>query len=189
MFVCIPYSRPYTANQNFLDTLHYALDDIIGRHHSLFCLPSETQSPAYTAFWASLNRGEYHSRRFERVDRHGRTVYLEASYNPIFDANGRLCKVVKFASDISAQVTAMRSAADSAHATSVQNDACAREGSQVVQQAVQIIETISAELNEGALNINAVSEQSDVIASIVQTIRNIADQTTTPSASSMRPCN
>jgi len=85
--------------------------------------------------------------------------------------------VVKFASDISAQVTAMRSAAESAHATSVQNDACAREGSQVVQHAVQIIETISADLNEAALNINAVSEQSDVIAAIVQTIRSIADQT------------
>ncbi|WP_425274832.1 methyl-accepting chemotaxis protein [Pseudomonas aegrilactucae] len=71
----------------------------------------------------------------------------------------------------------MRSAAESAHATSVQNDACAREGSQVVQQAVQIIETISTDLNEAALNLNAVSEQSDVIAAIVQTIRAIADQT------------
>ncbi len=166
-----------TANANFLDTLHYSLADIVGRHHSLFCLPAEARSPEYRAFWASLNRGDYHSRRFERVDRQGRMVFLEASYNPIFDAKGRLYKVAKFARDITPQVTAMRNAAEAAHATSVQNDVCAREGSAVVQQAVQVIETISTDLNEAARNIDAVSDQSDVIAAIVQTIHAIADQT------------
>ena len=172
-----PDGRVINANQNFLDTMHYSLSEIVGQHHGMFCRRSEAESAGYKAFWASLNRGEYHSRRFERVDKHGHTVFLEASYNPIFDARGRLYKVVKFASDITAQVTNLQTAAESAHSTSVQNDACAQKGSQVVQQTVQIIEAISKVLNEAAQSIDAVSKQSDSIGKIVQTIRGIADQT------------
>ena len=172
-----PDGRVINANQNFLDTMHYGLNEIVGQHHGMFCRSSESESAQYKAFWASLNRGEYHSRRFERVDKYGHTVFLEASYNPIFDAKGRLYKVVKFASDITAQVTNLQTAAESAHTTSVQNDACAQKGSQVVQQTVQIIEAISRDLNEAAQSIDAVSKQSDIIGKIVQTIRGIADQT------------
>lgn len=172
-----PDGRVINANQNFLDTMHYSLSEIVGQHHGMFCRRSEAESAGYKAFWASLNRGEYHSRRFERVDKHGHTVFLVASYNPIFDARGRLYKVVKFASDITAQVTNLQTAAESAHSTSVQNDACAQKGSQVVQQTVQIIEAISKDLNEAAQSIDAVSKQSDSIGKIVQTIRGIADQT------------
>lgn len=172
-----PDGRVINANQNFLDTMHYSLSEIVGQHHGMFCRRSEAESAGYKAFWASLNRGEYHSRRFERVDKHSHTVFLEASYNPIFDARGRLYKVVKFASDITAQVTNLQTAAESAHSTSVQNDACAQKGSQVVQQTVQIIEAISKDLNEAAQSIDAVSKQSDSIGKIVQTIRGIADQT------------
>ncbi|SEN38076.1 methyl-accepting chemotaxis sensory transducer with Pas/Pac sensor [Pseudomonas sp. ok272] len=172
-----PDGKVITANENFLQTMHYSLHEVVGQHHSMFCHRSESESQAYKVFWASLNRGEYHSRRFERVDKHGRMVFLEASYNPIFDAKGRLYKVVKFASDITAQVTTLQTAAESAHATSVQNDACAQKGSQVVQQTVQIIEEISRDLNEAARSIDAVSKQSDIIGTIVQTIRGIADQT------------
>lgn len=172
-----PDGRVIHANQNFLDTMHYALGEIVGQHHSLFCRRTESDSAEYKAFWASLNRGEYHSRRFERVDKYGHLVFLEASYNPIFDAKGRLYKVVKFASDITAQVTNLQTAAESAHTTSVQNDACAQKGSQVVQQTVQVIEAISKDLNEAAQSIDAVSKQSDIIGKIVQTIRGIADQT------------
>ena len=172
-----PDGRVINANQNFLDTMHYSLSEIVGQHHGMFGRRSEAESAGYKAFWASLNRGEYHSRRFERIDKHGHTVFLEASYNPIFDARGRLYKVVKFASDITAQVTNLQTAAESAHSTSVQNDACAQKGSQVVQQTVQIIEAISKDLNEAAQSIDAVSKQSDSIGKIVQTIRGIADQT------------
>ncbi|XVJ49505.1 methyl-accepting chemotaxis protein [Pseudomonas sp. UBT] len=85
--------------------------------------------------------------------------------------------MVKFASDITEQVTTLRTAADSAHSTSVQNDACARKGSEVVQQTVQIIEEISSDLNQAAQSIDAVNKQSDIIGAIVQTIRSIAEQT------------
>ncbi|PKH40106.1 pili assembly chaperone [Pseudomonas sp. 43NM1] len=172
-----PDGRVITANENFLKTMHFSLNEVVGQHHSLFCHRAEAESAQYKAFWASLNRGEYHSHRFERKDKHGHTVYLEASYNPLFDSRGRLYKVVKFASDITNQVTTLQSAAESAHSTSVQNDACAQKGSQVVQQTVQIIQDISRDLNEAAVSIDAVSKQSDIIGSIVQTIRGIADQT------------
>nr|WP_320110081.1 PAS domain-containing methyl-accepting chemotaxis protein [Pseudomonas sp. B21-053] len=172
-----PEGRVIAANENFLKTMHYSLNEVVGQHHSLFCHRAESESAHYKAFWASLNRGEYHSHRFERRDKHGHTVFLEASYNPLFDSKGRLYKVVKFASDITNQVTTLQTAAESAHSTSVQNDACAQKGSQVVQQTVQIIQDISRDLNEAAESIDAVSKQSDIIGTIVQTIRGIADQT------------
>ena len=172
-----PQGRVIKANQNFLTTMGYRLEEVVGRHHGLFCQPHERESAQYREFWASLNRGEYHSHRFERVNKQGQTVYLEASYNPIFDSKGRLYKVVKFASDITAQVSTQQSAADAAHASSVQTDACARKGTEVVQQTVQVIEQISQELNDAARSIDAVSKQSDVIGQIVLTIRGIADQT------------
>nr|WP_274644419.1 PAS domain-containing methyl-accepting chemotaxis protein [Pseudomonas serbica] len=172
-----PQGKVITANENFLATMGYQINEIVGQHHSMFCRRGEGESPEYRAFWASLNRGEFHSRRFERVNKMGQVVFLEASYNPIFDTKGRLCKVVKFASDITNQVITQQTAAESAHATSVQNDACAKKGSSVVQQTVQVIEDISKDLNEAARSIDAVSKQSDLIAKIVQTIRGIADQT------------
>ncbi|MDZ3992338.1 Biofilm dispersion protein BdlA [Pseudomonas sp. Teo4] len=172
-----PQGRVIKANQNFLTTMGYRLEEVVGRHHGLFCLPHERESAEYREFWASLNRGEYHSHRFERVNKQGQTVYLEASYNPIFDSKGRLYKVVKFASDITAQISTQQSAAEAAHASSVQTDACARKGTEVVQQTVEVIEQISHDLNNAARNIDAVSRQSDVIGQIVLTIRGIADQT------------
>nr|WP_314873456.1 PAS domain-containing methyl-accepting chemotaxis protein [uncultured Pseudomonas sp.] len=172
-----PQGRVLTANANFLQTMGYRLEEVVGRHHGLFCLAHERESAQYREFWASLNRGEYHSHRFERVNKQGQMVYLEASYNPIFDSKGRLVKVVKFASDITAQVSTQQSAADAAHASSVQTDACARKGSEVVQQTVQVIEQISHELSDAARTIDAVSKQSEIIGQIVLTIRGIADQT------------
>src|ERR1700712_4016018 len=68
-----PDGRIITANENFLKTMHYSLNEVIGQHHSIFCTRAEVESPAYKAFWASLNRGEYHSHRFERVNKLGQT--------------------------------------------------------------------------------------------------------------------
>jgi methyl-accepting chemotaxis protein len=92
------------ANQNFLDTLGYRLDEIQGRHHRMFCDEAYTAGPEYREFWAKLNRGEYDAGRYKRVAKGGRAVWIQATYNPIFDVNGRLYKVVKFAIDVTAQV-------------------------------------------------------------------------------------
>ncbi|MFD1554411.1 methyl-accepting chemotaxis protein [Paraburkholderia silviterrae] len=92
------------ANQNFLDTLGYRLEEIQGKHHRMFCDDVYAQSPDYREFWAKLNRGEFDSGRYKRIGKGGRVVWIQATYNPIFDVNGRLYKVVKFANDVSAQV-------------------------------------------------------------------------------------
>ena len=91
------------ANANFLATVDYALSEIVGRHHSLFVDPQEAQSPAYRAFWERLGRGEFDAGQYRRIGRDGKEVWIQASYNPILDASGRPFKVVKFATDITAQ--------------------------------------------------------------------------------------
>lgn len=97
-----------TANQNFLSALGYALADIQGKHHSMFVKADYRNSAAYTEFWAKLRRGEYQAGQFERVGSGGREVWIQASYNPIFNATGKLVKVVKYASDVTAEVMAKR---------------------------------------------------------------------------------
>ncbi|MBI1245828.1 MAG: PAS domain S-box protein [Alphaproteobacteria bacterium] len=91
------------ANENFLRVVGYSLDEIRGKHHSMFVDPKERASAAYREFWAALNRGEYRAAQYSRIAKGGREVWIEASYNPIFDLNGRLAKVVKFATDLSAR--------------------------------------------------------------------------------------
>ncbi|MEQ8348020.1 MAG: PAS domain-containing methyl-accepting chemotaxis protein [Sneathiellaceae bacterium] len=92
-----------TANKNFLDAMGYELSEIQGRHHSMFVDPSERDSSAYKAFWASLGRGEYQAAEYRRLGKGDREVWIQASYNPILDAMGRPFKVVKFATDVTAQ--------------------------------------------------------------------------------------
>ncbi|MDR3446174.1 MULTISPECIES: methyl-accepting chemotaxis protein [unclassified Dyella] len=92
------------ANDNFLNALGYELDEIQGRHHRMFCEESYTASSAYADFWAKLNRGEFDAGRYKRLGKGGRVIWIQATYNPIYDGNGRLSKVVKFATDVTAQV-------------------------------------------------------------------------------------
>lgn len=82
----------------------YAVNELKGKHHRLFCESTLVNSPEYVDFWRRLNAGEFFSGQFKRLGKHGRAVWLEATYNPVFDANGELCKVVKFASDITERV-------------------------------------------------------------------------------------
>jgi len=91
------------ANENFLATLGYRLDEIVGQHHGMFVDPAERAKPAYAAFWESLERGEFQAAQYRRIGKGGREVWIQASYNPIFDKAGRPFKVVKFATDITAQ--------------------------------------------------------------------------------------
>ncbi len=96
-----------TANENFLATLGYELSEIRGRHHRMFVDPAEVQSAAYVEFWLRLQRGEFIAQEFKRVGKGGREVWIQASYNPIFDPDGRVMKVVKFATDITGRVHAV----------------------------------------------------------------------------------
>ncbi|WP_020086559.1 methyl-accepting chemotaxis protein [Hyphomicrobium zavarzinii] len=93
-----------TANPNFLDATGYTLDEITGRHHRMFVPEADRTSAAYAAFWEKLKRGEFQAGEFKRVRKGGKELWLQATYNPIFDAAGRPFKVVKFCTDITAQV-------------------------------------------------------------------------------------
>jgi len=92
-----------TANDNFLHTLGYRLDEIQGHHHSMFVERDQAQGEQYRAFWAKLARGEFDAGQYRRIGKDGREIWIQASYNPVFDSNGRARKVVKFATDITAQ--------------------------------------------------------------------------------------
>lgn len=92
-----------TANQNFLSALGYRLDEIQGKHHSMFVDSEVRDSAEYKDFWEALRRGEYQAREFRRVAKGGKSIWIQASYNPLLDGNGKPFKVVKFASDITEQ--------------------------------------------------------------------------------------
>ena len=94
------HGRVLRANGNFLDTFGYTADEVLGQHHRMFCDPAYTRTPEYLAFWEHLSRGEFNAGEYRRVDKKGRDVWIQASYNPIFDHDGRLLKIVKFATDV-----------------------------------------------------------------------------------------
>ena len=168
------------ANDRFLHAMGFRLEQIRGKHHRQFCTSEEANSQEYAAFWQRLRNGEFVASRFKRVDAAGRTVWLEASYNPVFDACDRLVKVVKFATVITDQVNqeiAVAEAATVAYSTSVQTDSTAQCGADVVQQTVAVMRDLAGHMQHAAEGIEALDEQSQVIGTIIKTISGIAEQT------------
>ena len=92
------------ANDNFLKTLGYSLSEVQGKHHSLFVDPADSSTPGYRQFWAKLGRGEFDAGQYKRIGKGGKEVWIQASYNPILDMNGKPFKVVKYATDVTEQV-------------------------------------------------------------------------------------
>ena len=169
-----------TANDRFLGAMGYSLAQIEGKHHRMFCEPQEYNSAEYQQFWKRLNAGEFVAARFKRVDSHGHAVWLEATYNPVLDANDRLYKVVKFATVITDQVNreqAVAEAANIAYSTSLQTDDSAQRGTTVVTQAVDVMRDLAQHMQQAGEGIEALNAQSQVIGSIVKTISGIAEQT------------
>jgi methyl-accepting chemotaxis protein len=169
-----------TANDQFLRGMGYSLGQIKGKHHSKFCTAQEATSSRYKEFWAALNRGEFIASRLKRVDSSGREVWLEATYNPVYDAEGRPYKVVKFATVVTDQVereNEVSAAAGIAFDISQKTDLSAQRGAAVVQDTVETMRKISEEMQAASGGIEALGKQSLLISSIVQTIGGIAQQT------------
>jgi len=169
-----------TANANFLQRMGYSLAQIQGKHHRLFCTPQTAASSQYSDFWRRLNQGEMFSGQFERVDKNGQPVWLEANYNPVYDASGRLCKVVKFASDVTARVqqhAADAQSAAQAYHLSLHTQDMAEKGAEVIQKTAAGMRDISADIDDSSQLIAKLGERSQQITTIVNTIRGIADQT------------
>jgi PAS domain S-box-containing protein len=99
-----PSGTILTANDNFLQAMDYTLDEIRGKHHSMFVEPGTETTPEYAELWNALRRGEFRATQFKRVGKGGRTVWIEGAYTPVLDAQGKVVKVIKFATDISDQM-------------------------------------------------------------------------------------
>lgn len=165
------------ANDNFLQVTGYRLSDIQGSHHRMFCPSALTTSHEYKQFWAKLNHGEFVQGLFERRDAHGNVLWLEASYNPITDENGKLLQIVKFATDVTERVSNIKNASEAVHSTVTETEQVSEQGKDVLEKSVLIMNEISQTVEIVAKDISAINEQSDKISNMVETISSIADQT------------
>ncbi|TLX05558.1 PAS domain-containing methyl-accepting chemotaxis protein [Rhizobium sp. MHM7A] len=102
-----PTGEILTANDNFCSAMGYSLTDIAGKHHSMFCDPAYARTEDYANFWKRLARGEFIANEFVRFGKGGRQIWIQAAYNPILDANGKVYKVVKFATDVTERMSAI----------------------------------------------------------------------------------
>ena len=169
-----------SANDQFMRAMGYTLAQVQGKHHRMFCHTEETASLRYTEFWATLNRGEFVADRFKRLDSMGRTVWLEATYNPVYDTEGNLYKVVKFATVVTEQVereAEVSQAAQTAYEISRSTDISAQRGAVVVTDTVQTMRKIADDMQSASSGVEALGKQSLLISSIIQTISSIAQQT------------
>ncbi|MBH0017911.1 methyl-accepting chemotaxis protein [Pseudoalteromonas sp. NGC95] len=168
------------ANDNFLNGMSYSKEQIIGKHHGIFCSPKEVASQEYKDFWARLNKGEFVSNRFKRFDSYGNEVWLEASYNPIHDEDGALYKVVKFATVITTQMQRefkIASTAGIAYEISTKTGADTDKGIQVLESTIKTMEKLSSQMRAASEGIYDLDLQSKKVTDLVNNISGIADQT------------
>ena len=170
------------ANENFLSTLGYSLGEIKGQHHSMFVPPEERQSEAYRAFWASLNRGEFQAAEYGRVGKGGRKVWIQASYNPIRDLNGKPYKVVKYASDVTRQVLIrmgnerVRSMMETVAAGAEELNSSVREISEAMVKSKDTATAAVEKVEVADQQAQRLSEAAGSMSSIVQLIGDITGQ-------------
>ncbi len=168
------------ANGNFLQCMGYQLDDVLGLHHRMFCTRDYAASPAYASFWDGLRQGRYHQGQVQRVSRQGRTVWLEASYNPVFTQEGTVSGVVKVATDITDKVMqgqARQQGVDTAYQIAHETQGLSTQSGHTVQQAVQRIEAMAAAFEDAVQRVTALGRQTQGIGATVGAIRRVADQT------------
>ena len=168
------------ANGNFLQCMGYQLDDVLGQHHRMFCTRDYAASPAYASFWDGLRQGRYHQGQVQRVNRQGRTVWLEASYNPVFTQEGAVSGVVKVATDITDKVLqgqARQQGVDTAYQIAQETQGLSTQSGHTVQQAVQRIQAMAAAFEDAVQRVTALGRQTQGIGATVGAIRRVADQT------------
>lgn len=167
-----------SANNNFLGAIGYRLDQIQGKHHRMFCFDDfYSENPG---FWSELAKGQFKSGLFKRRNAMGRSIWLEATYNPIFDTQGKVIKVIKFASDVSKRVEAnlaINQAALLAREIGGQTVTNAIKGNELLKSSVQTSTAIRDNVDHAAHLIDSLNQHSKNIKQIVATISAIAEQT------------
>ncbi|UPJ42622.1 PAS domain-containing methyl-accepting chemotaxis protein [Bradyrhizobium sp. 40] len=171
-----------TANENFLGALGYSLAEIKGKHHSTFVEPSERDGNGYREFWAALNRGQYQAAEYKRIGKGGREVYIQASYNPIMDLNGKPFKVVKYATDVTKQVLVrmgnerVRGMMESVAAGSEELNASVREISEAMTKSRQTASSAVDQVAAADAQAQRLTEAALAMSGIVELINNITGQ-------------
>lgn len=180
-----------SANDNFLRTVGYSLREIAGQHHSMFCSPDYIRSQEYRDFWLKLNNGEFHSGRFHRVGKYDRDIWIQATYNPIFDLQGKANRIVKYAFDVTDQVFMEKAiteraaqmdslanrlsssihqitgSTDRARHLSLQTKVNAEQGQETLGAAIrsiELIQTSGAAISEIVRIISEISGQTNLLA-------------------------
>ncbi|WP_422234589.1 methyl-accepting chemotaxis protein [Methylorubrum rhodinum] len=160
------------ANDKFLEAMGYRLDEIRGRHHSLFVDSEEAAGADYATFWTALGAGQYRAGEFRRIAKGGREVWIYGSYNPIFDNEGRPCAVVKFASDVTAQVADRLRRAEGQRAIQSELGDITLAMSDVTRQAKETADAVA--VTSG--NVQAVAAGSEEFAASISEISRHAAQ-------------
>jgi methyl-accepting chemotaxis protein len=171
-----------TANSNFLGAVGYSLGEIQGKHHSMFVDPTERDGSGYREFWAKLNRGDYQAAEYKRVGKGGKEIWIQASYNPILDMNGKPFKVVKYATDTTAQVIArmksekVRGMMESVAAGAEELNASVREISEAMSKSKETAMTAVSRVESADQQAQRLTEAAESMSSIVQLIGDITGQ-------------
>jgi methyl-accepting chemotaxis protein len=170
------------ANHNFLGAVGYSLGEIQGKHHSMFVDPSERDTAAYRDFWAALNRGEYQAAEYKRIGKGGKEVWIQASYNPILDLNGKPFKVVKYATDTTAQVLVrmgnerVRGMMESVAAGAEELNASVREISEAMTKSRETASTAVGRVEAADAQAKRLNEAAQAMSGIVELIGSITGQ-------------
>src|SRR5208282_2831050 len=143
------------ANANFLKVMGYTLDEIKGKHHSMFVDEAFRQTADYREFWAKLNRGEYEAAEYKRIAKGGKVVWIQASYNPILDRNGKPRKVVKYATDVTEQVNMKHEVAQAAERD--------KQAAEELKRKVDSILTVVSAASQGDLTHDVTVRGADAI--------------------------
>jgi len=169
------------ANDNFLKVLGYRLDEVKGKTHRLFCDPAFSQSAEYQTHWHNLAHGQLFSGQIKRLAKDGSVRWLEASYNPVFAADGKtVTSVVKFASDITERVLSQKKESESArfaYEVAQETEALSSTGADNIRNSGDEIQQMAGSIEQAGQNVQALGQRSEQTTSIVQTIKDIADQT------------
>ncbi|MGY3472528.1 methyl-accepting chemotaxis protein [Bradyrhizobium ottawaense] len=171
------------ANANFLGALGYSMAEIKGKHHSMFVEPTERDGAAYREFWAALNRGQYQAAEYKRIGKGGKEVYIQASYNPILDLNGKPFKVVKYATDTTRQVLVrmgnerVRGMMESVAAGSEELNASVREISEAMTKSRETAMSAVEQVASADAQAQRLTEAAQSMSGIVEMINSITGQT------------
>ncbi len=161
------------ANDNFLQAVGYSLSEVQGRHHSMFVDPDYKNSGQYQEFWARLSRGEYQAGEYKRIGKGGKEVWIQASYNPVLDLNGKPCKIVKYATDVTQRVELQQTAAKEQSKTEELLEQVIGSAQQFTESSKVIAES-AANLSDGAqtqaASVEEMTAAIDELTSAIQVI-------------------